>query len=247
MDDLSTLLHAASSDAPPTRVTVDGLLAAERRRKSRVVAAAAGGAVAVVLAGAAVMASRPGDEVRPSPPAAPASTAQRACPRPSSPGRVPNRKSTPARPLPESHEVASRRLTAALAPLLPAGTSPANCDRVEVWWSEQSAQYQAGGRIPAGTLPTTIVVLIRPREPGDSKLSCADGDGPGCTVTAHGTQRYADSELDKAGRIQRTVTVARPDDTRVQIVVIGARTDLPAVATLTAIASAPPLTLYPAS
>jgi hypothetical protein len=44
---------------------------------------------------------------------------------------------------------------------------------------------------------------------------------------------------------QRTVTVFRPDNTRVMLAVIGREQDLPSVATLSATGRSPEMTLYP--
>jgi hypothetical protein len=61
VDDLSALLHAASDNAPPTAIDLDGLIAGERqrRRRSRLTVAAAASGVVAIATVAVFLGNRP--------------------------------------------------------------------------------------------------------------------------------------------------------------------------------------------
>ncbi|MEU8820005.1 hypothetical protein [Actinoplanes sp. NPDC048796] len=249
MDDLSAMLRGATDNPPPTGIDLDRLIQGERRRQTR--RAAAAGAlltVVTVVAGVAWVA-RPPDRPAPTP-VTPVASTPAPCPHPTNGMGGAARTPRPLRPLPEGHDTAARRLTAALTPLLPDGAHPragSGCDRVEFWWNRQAATYQTTAWLGAGKAEVSLVILVKAAESSDATPHCLASDGPSCTRTDLGGDRIAMSDLNPhtGGTYQRSVTVYRPDDTLVSAVVIGRPAALPTVARLTAIAGSADLTLYP--
>ncbi|SNY39113.1 hypothetical protein [Paractinoplanes atraurantiacus] len=249
MDDLSAMLRGATDNPPPSSIDLDRMIRGERRRKTRR-AAAVGSMLAVVtvMAGVAWVVRSP---QRPAPATAtPPAPAPTSCLHPTNGIGGAARTARPVRPLPEAHDVAARRLTAALTPLLPDGAHPepgSGCDRVEFFWNRQAAVYQATAWQGAGEKQVSTVILVRAAEPSDATPRCLGSDGPECTRTDLDGERTAMSDLNPVseGTYQRSVTLYRPDDTRVSVVVIGRPAVLPSVEQLTVIAGSADLTLYP--
>jgi hypothetical protein len=255
VDDLPTLLRTASDDAPPTIIDVDAMIAAEgrRRRRTNVLSTVAAATAVLVTAGLSVtLLGRPHSKA--APPAAVTSPAPPSpgvnatpCTHATMPDFVPTREPFhPARgPLPETAEVASRRLTTALPALLPRGAHAKRCDRVEFFLEPKNRAYEATAWVGSGKDEYSLAFMITPTETG-TVPRCLN-DGPSCTRTDRpdGTVAMADLVGLATGRPQRSVTVFRPDGTTVLLAVIGRDQVLPSAAQLTAIGRAPGLTLYP--
>jgi hypothetical protein len=164
------------------------------------------------------------------------------------PSAVPTRSVDPVRPLRESHEAAVVRLNRALAALLPVGARPmagSGCDHIEFWWSSHDSRYNLGVLLPSGV---SLAVMVEPRDRGDVPQCVAVPDGcrrtdePGGSAVLSDLSKLSDLMV---GDRQRTVTVERPDDTRVLLAAIGQAGDLPTVEAMAAIGLSPELTLYP--
>ena len=252
MDDITALFRTATDDAPPTVIDLDALIGRERRRRSRRLVAGAGGiAVALVVAaatGVVLLTGRPAPIAAvPATVPAPSVAPSKPCVHPTMPSFVPTRQADPVRPPSDDHVATARRLQTALVPLLPAGArSTAACGRMEVFWDTTELDYRAGTGLRGGRV--SLVVIIRARDRGSPPDCLAVPHGCTRTTAADGSLVLSDlSDLDAGGRAQRSVTVDRPDDTRILLVSIGHPSELPSVATLAAIGRAPALTLYPAA
>ncbi|WP_127501630.1 hypothetical protein [Actinoplanes solisilvae] len=247
MDDLSTLLRAASDNAPPTSIDLDELITAERRRRRSRWAAVAAGAAVVVTAGISVTlaGSSPSPTVA-TPPAAAPTTSRTPCVHPTPPDFVKDVTIVPRNgPLPETADVAAERLTAALPSLLPPGARPSpktKCGRVEFFYEPKADEYRAAAVLGDGSW----AVMVRPAAV-DSAPACLNPADPSCTRTDLPDGAVAFSDVMDLGlsREQRAVTVFRPDGTVVQVVAAGPPAELPAVADLTRTGTSPRLTLYP--
>jgi hypothetical protein len=252
VDDLTRMLRSASDDAPPTAIDIDGLIAGERhrRRRSRFTVAAAAGGVAAVAVAASFLVDRP---EAPSPMPAPAASASAVvatvpCNHNDMPSWVPKRPADPVRPPAESRPAALLRLDRALPAVLPRDARPmtgTGCDHIEFWWSEHDSRYNLGALLPG---PVSLAIMVEARDRGDVPQCVAVPDDCHRTDAPDGSVILSDlsdvSDLN-VGDQQRTVTVDRPDDTRVMIAVIGQYGDLPTVETLSRIGLSPELTLYP--
>ncbi|BEL04313.1 hypothetical protein Q0Z83_025040 [Actinoplanes sichuanensis] len=255
MDDLPAMLREATRNPPPTRIDLDRMIDGERRRKTWRTASA-GSVLAVITAiGGVAWTTHQADRATPAvtasrPPVTPSTPAPSPCTHPTDGVGAAARTPQPVRPLPETHDTAIARLTAALPHLIPPGSRPSrtsSCDRVEFWWNKQAAAYQAVAWQGDGATEVSMVILVRAAERSDTTPHCLAATGSACTRTDLGPGEIAmsDSMPLIEGERQRSVTVYRPDSTRVSVVVIGRPASLPTVAGLTEIARSADLTLYP--
>lgn len=250
MDDLSALLRAASDNAPPTAIDVNGLITWDRirRRRSRsAVMAAAGGVVAVAVA-ASVLVNRPVTAAPMPATPVPATVTATPCAHNDMPSWVPRRTADPVRPPAETHAAALLRLNRSLAAVLPSGARPmtgTGCDHIEFWWSAHDSRYNLGAMLPGDV---SLAIMVEPRDRGDVPQcqavpeNCERTDEPDGSVISADLSELSDLNV---GDEQRTVTADRSDDTRVVLAVIGRFGDLPTTETLSAIGLSPELTLYP--
>jgi hypothetical protein len=248
VDDLSSLLRTVSDNPPPTTIDLDRMIAGEGRRRRRArftVAGAAGAVVAIAVAAFALVDRPPSDAPLP---AAVSTVPPPVCTHNDTPAGVPKRQADPVRPLTEPHNTAAQRLDHALPELLPPGAKPmtgTGCDHIEFWWSTHDSRYNLGARLPGNV---SLAIMIEARDRGEVPQCATVPDDCHRTDATDGSVTMSDlsalSDL-TAGDTQRTVTVFRPDNTRVLLAAIGREQDLPSVTTLSAIGRRPELTLYP--
>ncbi|GIM94154.1 hypothetical protein [Paractinoplanes toevensis] len=239
MDDLSTLLRAASDNAPPTGIDLDGLITLDRRRRrTRWVTAAAAVAVIAVLGAVHLSPGRPRSS-----PAEVSSPSAAPCTHATMPSSLPDQ---PVTPLPETQEAAVARLTAELPALLPAGARSTRCPRVEFYYEPKGDDYRASAWVGTGKDEYSLAIMVSPATPG-AVPHCLNADGEACTRIGQpgGAIAMADLVGTDTAKPQRSVTVFRPDRTTVLIAVIGRTKALPPATRLATIGSAPGLTLYP--
>ena len=119
------------------------------------------------------------------------------------------------------------------------------CDHIEFWWSAHDSRYNLGVLLPSGV---SLAVMVEPRDRGDVPQcvavpdDCRRTDEPDGSVLLSDLSKLSDLMV---GDRQRTVTVERPDDTRVLLAAIGQAGDLPTVEAMGAIGLSPELTIYP--
>jgi hypothetical protein len=154
------------------------------------------------------------------------------------------RQAEPLRTPAEAHDTAAVRLTDALPALLPPGAQARKCPRVEFRWDDGRAQYQA----TAWVGDVSLVITLRPRDRGEQEHCLLSGLACNRTELGGGAVAMHDQfDLGPDGKVQRSTTVYRPDDTRVMLVTIGRPTDLLSADHLAEIGRDPALTLYPAA
>jgi hypothetical protein len=275
MEDLADRMLAATADPPPTRIDIDGLIAAERHRARRLRWATSAGCVAAAVAAVAfavpgLTGSNPGGTgSRPIPDGAPAELCAPLMPSPS--GQQPPEQSygtvrdRPTEPVEDAVRGLTAVLDDALERQLPAVSvsGTAGCDQPQFQYHPQYKEFMASATLTDRDGSSVFVIRLLPTGV-DDRQDCAAGDDT-CErrdLPDNGVAVLSDlpmpQELHSAK--QHQVTVYRSDGTTVLMIVnnfvlggaSGNRSPrltrpqpLLTVDQLIAIGTTPGLTLYP--